>query len=176
MEASQDQISEALKNLTPESLDNLKKTFAGKGDQFAKKIKDQIAKEMKRTGAKPKEIKEKFTEVKKELAALSKTPTKKAVLITASRQLKTKNVPQDFSENSAKSILNCTSAVGMSCTRLSVGSLSEKTIKIWYDSSILSKNKRATNIAGFTIGGSLLITCDEGGLTEEDLLAVEQLL
>lgn len=179
MEASQDQIGEALeslKNLTPEALDDLKKTFLGKGDQFAKKIKDEISKEMKRKGVNQKEIKEKFTEVKKELAALSKVETKKAILITSSRQMKTKNVPKDFSEDSAKSILNCTTVVGMSCTRLSVGNLSGKTIKVWYDPNVLSKNKRATKIVGFLVGGSLLITCDEEDLTEEDLLPIEQSL
>lgn len=171
MEPQTDQISEMIDSfngLSPDALGKLKKVVFDK--------KDQIMKEMKRKGIKPKEIKEKFIEGKKKLLALTKPQTKKAVIITPSRQMKTKNVPVNFTVESANSSLNAISAVGMTCSQLCIGNLSEKTIKIWYDPTISNKNKRATKIAGFEIGGSLLITCDEGDLTEEDLSTVEQLL
>ena len=163
-----EQISKIMESIPPETLENLKKTALGK--------KDQILREMKKKGIDPKELRDTFEKEKKRLAAVARTNSKKAVLITQGRQLKTKSVPKDFTPENANSVLNAVSCAGMSCSRLCIGSLSDKTIKIWYDPNVANKNKRATNLVGFEVGGSLLIVSEDGDITEEEILEVEKLL
>ena len=153
-------LKKVMDSLGPETIEKFKKIATDK--------KDEILKEMKKQGINPKDI----AKQTRKLASLTKSKTKKAVLVTATRQVKTKEVPVDLTESSAKTVLNLTEVVGVSCSRLS----SEKTIKIWYDPNNGGKNKRATKIVGFDVGGSLLITDEEGDLTEEDFLELEKLL
>lgn len=112
----------------------------------------------------------------------STNPTQSALLITKSRQLKTRQVPKGDGASStadlaacAKTILNCTDPVEISCSRLAVGPWVGKKIKIWYNDAYLGKNRRTSKIVGYPIGSEILIIGDDA-LTEADFLEVEKLL
>lgn len=144
-----------------ENIEGLKKLAMGN--------KDEILKQLKKKGIDPKKLQETFLEEKKKLLKATRANNKTVVLVTPGRQLKQKSVSPQVTQEVATSLLNAKECVGVSCSRLSVGDLSEKTIKIWYDPTVASKNKLASQLVGFDVGGSLLIVCEEGDLKESDI-------
>jgi hypothetical protein len=99
--------------------------------------------------------------------------TKKVIFITANRVLKVKSIPDAMISVSAGSLLKCTDPIELSCSRLALGPLTGKTIKVWYDPSAPGRARRSSKILGFSVGSSLLIVMDEGDLTEKDFTAAE---
>ncbi len=101
---------------------------------------------------------------------------KKVIFITASRQMKSKMIHVDSENVSIINLLKSEEAVELSCSRLAVGPLTGKTIKIWCNTSLKSKNPRLSKIAGFPVGGEAVIIMKEGDLLADDFRAAEKLL
>jgi hypothetical protein len=162
-------MAESMGKITPEMMDQARKlAMGGQGNQILKK--------MQQAGMNSRATKDRIL---KQQRALNKTlgksdaKTKKALLITQSRVLKSRSVPVHVTSANVIAILQCSDPVQLSCSRLALGPLSGKTIKIWYDPSNTSKNRRTSRILGFPVGGAMLIVMDEDDLTEADFLAAE---
>jgi len=160
-------LEESMKHMTPDLLEKAKKMSAAKGDV--------LKREMKRKGMDGKEMKDKLLQEMKQIRKTNKQETKKAIIVTLSRQLKVKDVPISLTETMVQNLIKSTQVVEMNCSRLALGPLSDKIIKVWYSANNTDKNKRASKIVGFPIGGELLIVTD-GNLSEKDFIEVEKML
>jgi len=169
-EEMEKKMMESINNMTPDTMEKAKRmAMSGQGAQ--------ILKQMKKKGIDPRQMKDQFIAQKKAHDEANKIQNpKKILLITVSRQLKTKIISADTIESSAKDLLKTEDAIQLSCSRLAIGKLTNKTLNIWYDPKYIGKNKRASKILNLPIGGNLLIIMDEGDLTEQDFLSVETLL
>ena len=163
-------LDESKNMMTPEILEQARK-FANGGQGT------QILKEMQRRGVDTNGIRDQVMDQQKLMREMLATkPNKTVILITSSRKLKVKTVMLDSIELNAKHLVKSEHAIELPCSRLATGSLTGKTIKIWYNPAQGSKNKRASKIAGFPVGGDLLIIMDGANLTEQDFLEAEKLL
>ena len=165
-------MEESMSRMTPEMMEQARKlAMGGQGDQ--------IMKEMKKRGLDPRVLKAQMREQQKALRGLENkniADTKQVVLITTSRQVKTRKLPNDNYLPNIKTILKCNDPVELSCSRLAQGPLSGKTIKVWYNPEHTGKNRRATKIVGFPIGGEIIVIVEEDNLTETNFLAAEKTL
>jgi hypothetical protein len=163
LDASQDMM-------TPELIEKARKLAnGGQGGQ--------ILKEMQKRGVDTDTIRDQMADQQKLMREMiANKPHKEVILITASRQLRSKRILSDSIEASAKRFLKAETAVELPCSRLATGTLSGKTITVWYDPLQTGKNKRASKIVGFPVGGDILIVMSDGDLNEEQFLEAEKML
>lgn len=102
----------------------------------------------------------------------------KAVVITQTRKLKQIEIETESKANVIAKQLNVTKEVHEARSyRLAVGPWEGCSVKMWYDPSLeKSKNRRATNILGFNVGGSILIYIPERDITLKEMETVEDLI
>jgi hypothetical protein len=163
-------LQESMAQMTPDRMEQARKLAMGNQG-------NQIMKQMKKKGINPQDLKKQLEEQQKALRKMGPiNSTKRAVLITTSRQLKMRDVSTSSVQESVKHIINSGNAVEMSCSRMASGQLLGKTIKAWYDPQRQGKNTRASKIVGFPIAGNLLVIMDEGDLNEMDFIASEKKL
>lgn len=171
-EEIQSMVNDSMNTITPEMMSQARNLASGAQG-------NQIMREMQRRGMNPRAMKSQLADQQRAMRVSNKNAsTQRAILITASRKLKPRDISLISIQSSVPHIINSSSgtAVEISCSRLALGPLSGKTIKAWYDSHRPGKNKRASKIVGFAISGELLIIMEEGDLTEADFLAAEKLL
>ena len=164
-------MEESMGQLSPEIMEQARKLAAG--GQGA-----EIMAEMKRRGMDTDAIR---TQMLKQHQALKgmiprSVDGKSVILITNNRQVKTRRVPPTAIPDSAEAILNSSKPVELSCSRLAVGPLTDKTIKIWCDPERKGKNKRLSKILGFPVGGEGLIVVEDGDLDEKTFLVAENMV
>ena len=165
-------MSASMNNMSPDMIEQAKK-LAQSGQS------ERISKEMQKRGMNPRTMKSEM-EAQRKVARNLQTKAlgvmKKAIIITLNRQLKSRAIPAGSDETVVRSIIHSQTPVEISCSRLALGPLAGKTIKVWYDAALKGKNKRATKIVGFPVAGDIIIHCEDEDLTEEDFLSVEELL
>lgn len=165
-------MSASINNMSPDMIEQAKK-LAQSGQS------ERIIKEMQKRGMNPHAMKgemEVLRKVARNLQTKALGAMKKAIIITLNRQLKSRAIPAGSDETVIRSIIHCQTPIEISCSRLALGPLTGKTIKVWYDGTLKGKNKRATKIVGFPVAGDIIIHCEDQDLTEEDFLSVEELL
>ena len=164
-------MKESMGQVTPDMMEQARKLATGGQGQ-------QILQEMQRRGFDPQAMKSQMMEQRRSMRGLGgKTEaTKQAILITASRQVKIRNVSPTALQTAAGALIGTDSPVELSCSRLAAGPLQGKTIKVWCEPQRLGKNKRLSKIIGFPVSGEGLFVMEEGDLTEKDFLAAEKLL
>lgn len=165
-------ISQSAEHMTPEMIEQAKKYATGTQGK-------QIKEEMVRKGIDNKEMKLKMEQQKKlynEANNKAKGEGKKAIIITSSKIVKSKDIHIKILKTEVPKIIGCENPVELSCSRLAVGPLQGKTIKIWYDPNRKGNNSRASKIVDFKIAGELLIIMEEGDLTENDFKLAEKSL
>lgn len=163
-------MQESMGNVTPDMMEQAQKlAMGGQGKQ--------IIDEMQRRGIDPHAMRAQLLEQQRNLRGLGgkSDNTKRAIFITTSRQVKTRNIPSGSASSVASSIFK-SQPVELSCSRLASGPLTGKTIKVWCNPNLPGKNKRLSKIIGFPIGGEGLIVMEEGDLLEKDFLVAEKLL
>ena len=89
---------------------------------------------------------------------------KKAVVVTASRQIKIKEVPAGDQKKVIDNLINCKEPIQISCSRLARGPYDGKTFKVWHDPKVTAKNRLASKILGFPVSGAILIVMEEGDI------------
>lgn len=162
-------IQESMGKINPDMLEQARKLVSGGQG-------DQIIREMKKKGLDPvkmrKDIQKQQKLVRKTVNAQQETI--QGLLITASRQIRVKKIPLKDIKSSVISLIKCPNPVELPCSRLEQGPLANKSIKIWYNPDHAGKNKRASKIIGFPMGGEILILSEIGDLSEKDFLEVEE--
>lgn len=133
-----------------------------------------IMSQMKDKGINPAKLQTQAKNMMKK--ASSKGQQRKCVLVTTSRKYKSRNVSCIDTKTSVSGILLTPTPVEISCSRLAVGNLENKTIKIWYNPNAQGKNRLASKLAGFPIGGEIIVFCPDCDLTETDIISVESQL
>jgi len=154
--------------ITPNMLEDLRKLTMGTQGK-------QIIDEMRRKGVDLDLMKSQLIERQKLLKKPSANP-RKCVLITGNRQLKMRTVEPGLESLTATKIIQSGTPVEFSCSRLAIGPLSGKTIKVWCDPNRKGSNKRLAKILGFPVAGEALIIMYDGDLTEQDFISAEKLL
>lgn len=164
-------MEQSMSHMTPDMMEQARKMAMGGQGQ-------QVLQEMKRRGLDSNAIRSQFLEQQRAIRAMSANNdnTKQAVLITSSRQLKMRNIPLGSVQTAVENIIKSGEPVELSCSRLALGPLTGKTIKVWCDTSRKGKNKRLSKIVGFPVAGEGLVIMDEGDLTEKNFLAAERLV
>ena len=165
-------MTESAGNMTPDMMEKAKK-LAQSGQA------DHIIKEMQKRGMSPHAMRADMEQQRKTMRALevkNTGPTKKVLVITLNRQLKSRSIPVDATLTNIASIIHCPTPVEISCSRLAFGPWANKTIKVWYDAALKGKNKRSSKVVGFPVAGDILIHCENGDLTEEEFVLIEQQL
>jgi hypothetical protein len=169
-------MTESMDHMTPSMRDQARKLAQG-GQS------DQIKREMVKLGMDPRSMQSMLKEQQRQQKSLDKlignvkiSDERKVVLITASRQLKAKSVPSGSIKEFVAHSVHTDNPVELSCSRLAVGPLEGKIIKLWYDPNRKGKNPRSTKIIGFPIAGEAVIVADDYDLTEEMVSAAEKLL
>ena len=165
-------VGQSADYMTPEMMEQARKYATGTQGK-------QIKEEMMRKGVDNKEMKIQMEQQKKlytEANNKAKGEAKKAIIITSSKIIKSKDIHVKVLKSEAIKIIGSDAAVELSCSRLAVGPLVGKTIKVWYDPNRKGNNSRASKIVDFKIAGELLIIMEEGDLTELDFKLVEKLL
>lgn len=165
-------LASELENISPEKIKEAKKLAQS---EKGKEILNACANK----GIDSKVMRETYLAKQLETKGLSKDTTNKkvAVLITTSRQLKLRNIPLNNVSECADKIINSNQRpVELSCSRLAIGPLQGKTIKVWCDTTRKGKNRRLSKILGFNVAGDGLIIMEEGDLTEEHFIQAERLL
>jgi hypothetical protein len=164
-------MAESMGSLPPEMMEQAKKL--SQGGQA-----DRILREMQKRGMNPHQMKAEMEQQQKTMKALNPKkmgPTKKALIVTLNRQVKSRAIPPDCGESAVAPILHCQHPVEISCSRLALGPWADKTIKVWYDGDLKGKNKRASKIVGFPVAGDIIIHAEDD-LLESDLIEVEKQL
>lgn len=164
-------MEESAAQMTPEMMEEARRlAMGGQGEQ--------IIKEMQRRGMDINAMRAQLMEQQKSMKGLSsKTDNmKKAILITSNRQVKQRTVPLTGAGLVAETILKSPKVVELSCSRLAIGVLQGKTIKVWCDPERKGKNKRLSKILGFPMAGEGLIVMQESDLEESVFLEVEKAL
>jgi hypothetical protein len=135
-----------------------------------------VLEEMRKRGMDPHALKSALSTKQKILQSLNKDGNKSVIVINQARKLKNKKISHESINISASHLLKCVDPVELSCSRLAVGPLAGKTVKIWYDPSKTSRNRRASKLLGFNVGGDIMILVKDGGLSEEDFIEAEAML
>lgn len=165
-------MHESMKTLSPEVMQQARNMAMGAQGQ-------QIRKEMQRRGINPQAMRKQLLEQKRALQGTSaqvSSDATAAIIVTTSRQVRTRKLSQASLSLSAAAILHAEAPVELSCSRLAKGPLTGKSIKIWYDPNHPGKNKRTSRIIGFPVGGEMLIVVEGEDLSEKDFLAAEKFL
>lgn len=165
-------MKESMKHLSPEAMQQARNIAMGSQGQ-------QIRKEMQRRGINPQAMRKQLLEKQRALKGTSakvSDDAKSVIVITSSRQIKSRKLSPASLSFSAASILRAEAPVELSCSRLAKGPLAGKSIKIWYDPNQQGKNRRATKIIGFPVGGDMLVLVDGEDLSEKDFIAAEKFL
>jgi hypothetical protein len=165
-------VSQSAEHMTPEMMDQARKYATGTQGK-------QIKEEMMRKGVDNKEMKIQMEQQKKlyiEANNKAKGEAKKAIIITSSKIMKSKDIHVKILKSEAIKIIGSDNAIEISCSRLAVGPLQNKTITVWYDPTRKGNNKRASEIVNFKIAGELLIVMEEGDLTQDDFKLAEKLV
>jgi len=165
-------IGQSAEIMTPEMMEQARKYATGTQGK-------QIKEEMMRKGLDNKDLKAQMEQQKKlyvEANNKAKGESKKAILITSSKIMKSKDIHVKILKSEAIKIVGSDNVLEMPCSRLAVGPLLNKTIKVWYDPNRKGNNTRASKIVDFKIAGELLIVMEEGDLTENDFKLAEKLL
>ena len=141
----------------------------------------KIMQNMQKRGIDPRAMRAEFLKQQNALKGIQKHEegeTQKAILITASRQLRCREIPTDKSKHKTviAGALHCENPVELSCSRLAVGPLEGLEIRIWYDDNANGKNKRASKLVGFDVANEILVMVNDHDLSEEDFLTVEKML
>lgn len=162
-------MEDSMNQMTPEMMEQARRlAMGGQGDQ--------IMREMQKRGIDPKAMRAQMLQQQRALRGLTRKTgdsTLEVILITTSRQAKVRKIPRDNITAAVASILKCPSPVELSCSRLAQGPLVGHTIKVWYDPERPGKNRRASKIIGFPIGGEIVIVMDDN-LTEANFIAAEK--
>jgi len=167
-------MEQSMKYMTPETMEQARKlAMGGQGDQ--------IRREMSRRGINPQTLRKQLESQKKSMKAARKDEPKlntglSCILITTSRQVKSRIIEPSTLRLSIRSILQTDSPVELSCSRLCKGPLIGKNIKVWYDSTNTGRNRRASKIIGFPVGGNMLVVAQDEHLSEKDFLEAEKTL
>lgn len=133
---------------------------------------EKIKKEMQKQGVNNKAMLESALAQKKlidEANNKTKGVAKKVVLITTSKQIKSKNIRSLIVEEEAKKLVG-DDAIQISCSCMATGVLKGKTLKAWYSPKRKGRNPLASLIVGFDIAGELLLIMEEGDLLEKDVI------
>jgi len=165
-------IGQSAEIMTPEMMEQARKYATGTQGK-------QIKEEMMRKGLDNKDLKVQMEQQKKlyvEANNKAKGEAKKAILITSSKIMKSKDIHVKILKSEAIKIVGSDDVLEMPCSRLATGPLLNKTIKVWYDPNRKGNNTRASKIVDFKIAGELLIVMEEGDLTENDFKLAEKLL
>jgi len=165
-------IGQSAEIITPEMMEQARKYATGTQGK-------QIKEEMMRKGLDNKDLKAQMEQQKKlyvEANNKVKGEAKKAILITSSKIMKSKDIHVKILKSEAIKIVGSDDVLEMPCSRLATGPLLNKTIKVWYDPNRKGNNTRASKIVDFKIAGELLIVMEEGDLTENDFKLAEKLL
>lgn len=158
--------------MTPDMMEQARKLAAGSQG-------DKLKKELNKRHMDPRQIRLEFKEQQKiyrKTAIQAQGPTKKVCYLKQTRKLIQRDLPISSIQSSAASMLKYKDVVEISCSRLALGPLKGKTIKIWYNPDIKGNNRRATKIVGFPIGGEILIVMEEGDLLIKNVETAEQFL
>lgn len=167
-------MTESMGHMTPAMMEQARKLAqGGQGDQ--------IKREMLKMGMDPRQMQVQLKEQRRQQRSLDKLlgkvdNNKRVVLITSSRQLKGRMFSSTSFRESIAHAVHTLNPVELSCSRLAVGPLEGKTVKLWYNPERKGKNQRSSKIIGFPIAGEAVIVMDEGDLTEEMVSAAEKLL
>ena len=129
-----------------------------------------IMSEMKDKGMDPHKIQSQAKKAMK--TASSKGPQKKVVLVTTSRKFKSRSISTTDIKSSICTILLTPSPVELSCSRLAIGPLDGKRVKIWYNPSAPGKNRLASKLVGFPIGGEIVITSPDTDIVDSDIISI----
>jgi hypothetical protein len=165
-------MKDSMKHMSPEAIQQARNLAMGSQGQ-------QIRKEMQRRGIDPNAMRKQLLEQQKILKGTSSKVTddaKSMIIVTSSRQIKSRRISSATLSISIPSILHSEKPIELSCSRLAQGPLSGKSIKVWYDPNNGSKNRRASKIIGFPVGGDMLIMVEGEDLSEKDLIAAEKFL
>lgn len=165
-------MEESVGKMTPQMQEQAKK-MASSG-----KI-DTVMKELQRQGKSPKLLKKEMDAQHKLFKATQPKPTgptKRIVMITSNRQLRSKTVPATDMQKTANDVMKVSTAIGLACSRLAVGPFYNKTVTIWYDEKNPTKNKRASKLLGYSIGGDVMIVVDECDIEETEFEEAEKLI
>lgn len=104
-------------------------------------------------------------------------PTRKCIFMKNNSVIKIQKVVIGSEENAATHFIKSGTPIVLSCSRMSIGPLVNKRIKIWCNTEHKGRNKRLSKILGFPIGGEALIFVDEtADLTVEMFLEAEKML
>ena len=162
-------VMEHMKNMSPEMLEKIKSLAMGGNPE-------QLMKEMKRKGLDPVAMKAKLAEQQemlKHMVPKAAVDFRTGVLVSNSRQLKPRKLSKFNTTAAALAILKTADAQEIACSNLSV---SDKTIKAWYNPNVKGINKRASKIAGFKIGGELLLIAEDNDLSIQEVESAESKL
>ena len=165
-------MQQSMSQMNPNMMEEARKlAMSGQGDR--------VMQEMRRRGLDPNVMRSQLLEQQKAMRGTSSKiadELKRAVLITASRVLKMRNIPGQNVQDAAFNIIKSGEPVELSCSRLALGPLAGKSIKVWCDPNRKGKNTRLSKIVGFPIAGEGLFVMEEGDLTEKDFVAAEHLI
>lgn len=162
-------VMEHMKNMSPEMLEKIKSLAMGGNPE-------QLMKEMQRKGLDPAAMKAKLAEQQemlKHMVPKAAVDFRTGVLVSNSRQLKPRKLSKFNTTAAALAILKTADAQEIACSNLSV---SGKTIKAWYNPNIKGINKRASKIAGFKVGGELLLIAEDNDLSIQEVESAESKL
>lgn len=164
-------MEQSMGQMTPDMMEQVRRMAMGGQGQ-------QVLQEMRRRGLDPNAMRSQLLEQQRAIRGMSANNdnTRLAVLITASRQLKMCNIPLGSVQPAVANIIKSGEPVELSCSRIALGPLAGKTIKVWCDPSRKGKNKRLSKIVGFHVAGEGVVIMDDGDLTEKDFLAAERLV
>jgi len=162
--------SRAFSQAGPEMIEHAKKLAAGPEGQAM--VREMQSKGM--TPAQAKNLKKQMKKVQAELAP--PRPSCQAVLIRATRVAKSIELPIESPEKAAASLLRGESPALLNCSRLSAGPLAGKPVKVFCDPAISARNKRISRLAGFPLGGDVIVFCQGSALSLADFEALEKIL
>lgn len=162
-------MEESIEKMDPDIMDKARRMAAGGQGQ-------EILREMQRRGIDTNAMRAQILQQRKALQGLApkKGDTKSVVLITSNRQLKIRTIPINLIQAAAENIIGSPKIVSLSCSRLAIGPLKGKTIKVWCNPEVKGRNRRLSKILGFPIGGDGLIVVEEGDLDEQSFLTAER--
>jgi hypothetical protein len=144
----------------------------------------KILEGMKKTGVNPTKVRADLKKQEKEAKKMKKLEAGEddriryqALLITRARKVRPVSLPFDATLTDVRKVFPSTASVTeLACSRLAIGPLSKKMVKIYYDQTDQSVNKRTKRLVGFKIGGDLLLSVPGHQLTEKELDLVEMML
>lgn len=159
-------IEESMGQITPEVMEQARKlAMGGQGDQ--------IMREMQKRGIDVNSMNANIRQLRNALPSVKKTGlTKTIVYVTRSRQIKEKDISMTDPHSCIATILRTTTPIELSCSRLAQGPLFGQSIKVWYNPADSSKNRLASKITGFPVGGELLIVSESTNLCIADVNTV----